>query len=122
MSGAVRLMEKELNNYMQNSFNETCRVAIKKGGYKNEIGILDTTLRLEQELSLYEQAFIIQDPLFWQALGKALGWGFNLKKNPFDEDEIGVDRWLAEALNYFHLVLTGGNTEKWWQELLTNKP
>lgn len=50
------------------------------------------------------------DPLFWQVLGKALGW-VDAAYNP--------NAWQWNARRYFDLVLTGGDTSKFWKELLT---
>ena len=73
------------------------------------------------------------DPLFWQALGKALGWPEKSEIETIAKD-IRVEgqksnadmrfysiqtTWLGYALKYFDLVLTGGDTEKFWKELLS---
>jgi hypothetical protein len=44
--------------------NKAISLAIEKGGYNNRFHI--------QCVLLYDHYFL--DPLFWQALGKALGW------------------------------------------------
>lgn len=65
---------------------------------------------------------MLLDPLFWQALGKALGWTFDGKFSRFSETmtfgEFEKRHWKTHAHQYFDLVLTGGNTEKFWKELL----
>lgn len=82
--------------------NEAIKLAIEKGGYK-----------LEKKVP-------INDPLFWQALGKALGW----ENEVYDwvplegPDKNMVPPWLIHALHYYRLVLTSGNTELFWKELL----
>jgi len=70
------------------------------------------------------------DPSFWVALGKALGWkrfaiiqwydNFGSKK----EREIyrGVESWLFQARRFSSIVLTGGDTEAFWKELLVESP
>lgn len=78
----------------------------------------------------------ILDPLFWQSLGKALGWNKRVCKgcgsidkpvkgeyhdicprcNRGNEDRIEL--CLYQAHHYFDLVLTNGDTEKFWQDLL----
>lgn len=65
------------------------------------------------DMSKAEIENIVLWPSFWQALGKALGWG----------EFIGMDRklgyvWLNEAHKYFDLALTGGDTEQFWQDLI----
>jgi hypothetical protein len=92
----------------------------------------------------YEHAII--DPLFWQALGKALGQddmvvctikpplnrfirqlqrlGFTYDRIEGWKDveelmEITETWWKHHAHQYLDLVLTGGDTEKFWKELLS---
>lgn len=48
----------------------------------------------------------ILDPTFWQSLGKALGWEAR-------------DDWQQNAHRFYDLILTGGDTKKFWDELLT---
>lgn len=54
-------------------------------------------------------AIIALDPTFWQALGKALGWHGN---------EYLRGEWYWQARQHHDLILTGGDTEKFWNELL----
>ena len=67
----------------------------------------------------YESQFTVSayrialDPSFWQALGKALGW------SEF-EDETGHYFWRVTAHDFYDLILTGGDTEKFWDDLLTH--
>lgn len=49
----------------------------------------------------------IIDPLFWQSLGKALGW-------------MSGD-WKGNAHQFFDLLLTSGDTSRFWKDLLENK-
>lgn len=80
--------------------NEALKLAIEKGGYKE---LYQTIGRIEEQIAL--------DPLFWQALGKALGWdGWSV--------QFYGDEWLFHAHQYFDLVLTGGDTEAFWKELI----
>lgn len=62
------------------------------------------------------------DPLFWQSLGKALEWErYNRcpacsrvpspASGPFDE-------WHYHALYFYDLILTGGDTQAFWDDLL----
>lgn len=78
-------------------------------------------------------------PDFWQSLGKALGWseedfeGFIHKDDdmlcPCNPEKLvqsgamivlhrGPVRWRTEAHNFFGIILTGGDTEKFWSDLL----
>jgi len=63
------------------------------------------------------------DPVFWQALGRALGWPLDV----FDAmDEYARDRgkksgerhWLLTPHSFLEVVLLGGNTEEFWQQVL----
>lgn len=58
-------------------------------------------VRFEQWVRNHANRCVL-DPLFWQALGKALGW---------------KGAWKHYAHQYFDLLLTGGDTEKFWKEL-----
>jgi hypothetical protein len=82
---------------------------------------------------------ILQDPAFWQALGKARGWksGCNICtevhftgmhnasdeeayecKNPKQHMTTGYqDPWLHHALRYFETRLSNGDPEAFWQSL-----
>ena len=85
------------------------------------------------------EAEIALDPSFWQSLGKALGWseedfeGFIHKDDdmlcPCNPEKLvqsgamivlhrGPVRWRTEAHNFFGIILTGGDTEKFWSDLL----
>lgn len=68
-------------------------------------------------LNLFRAALM---PSFWQALGKALGWmtpqpdsgepPFNLK--------VGYNEWHVRASQFYDIILTGGDTDKFWKDLL----
>lgn len=53
---------------------------------------------------------IALDPDFWRALGKVLEWD-----NPETEDYF---EWHIQAMNFYDLVLTNGDTAQFWRELL----
>lgn len=54
------------------------------------------------------------DPLFWQALGKALYW--------WEGDEIPpvqpLNHWRATAHRFYDLILTGQDTEQFWHDII----
>lgn len=59
---------------------------------------------------------VILDPLFWEALGKRLGWS---PKNSWkDSGDIRHAGWIIEAKRFYDIILTNGNTDKFWEELL----
>lgn len=78
------------------------RLAIEKGGYS--LGTAD----------IFDYQIVLLDPLFWQALGKALKWG----ESELWENDKNIPHWKLHALNFFELKLTGGDEEKFWEELL----
>lgn len=91
-------------------------LAVQKGGYNPD-----------HEKYPYFQMFVL-DPLFWQALGKVLGWDYSHVKNAskhvvLPTDEGGTVTYFDDspeyhALRYHYLALTGGNTEKFWKDLI----
>lgn len=99
-------------------------LAIEKGKYKKQLGSGGARGLFESEVNE-----LLLDPLFWQALGKALGWAsivvlpvtytnkFDLtcclKRNNYYKSE-----WKYHALRFFELKLTDGDEEKFWEELL----
>lgn len=72
----------------------------------------------EEEMTFDE---IVLDPLFWQALGKALGKeDEDYTDDPFADWKYW-EWWKGAAHHYFDIILTGGDTEKFWSELLDRK-
>lgn len=73
-------------------------------------------------------SFIGLDPAFWQALGKALGWrhmiDFEFQHDPsmglprYDHRAGQYPEWMYNAHRFYDLILTGGDTEKFWNDLL----
>lgn len=89
------------------------RFANDKGVQLYETDGLKTYVAMEAEIAL--------DPSFLQALGKALGW--EKETHAFvhgreDVTTIGGRTWLIRAFQFYEIVLTGGDTEKFWEELL----
>lgn len=117
--------------------NDAIKLAIEKGGYKyldlpllrvepttNALICLvwrgDQFSKNGEEKDLVHPAVITTDPLFWQALGKALGWEQYLEsggRNKYGDDEFDLS-WKVYAHKYLDTVLTGGDTEQFWKELL----
>lgn len=57
---------------------------------------------------------IALDPSFWQSLAKALEW------QEWNENW-GVDgKGYVHAMRFYDLILTGGDTDKFWRDLLDN--
>ncbi len=58
----------------------------------------------EQPTNFATNEEIALDPSFWQSLGKALGWQ--------------EDRWFEMGKWFCGIIFRGGDTEKFWDELL----
>jgi hypothetical protein len=56
------------------------------------------------------------DPHFWQALGKELGWPQISAYSRESDNE--HETWRMTALSFYDLILTGGDTDAFWRELL----
>ena len=91
--------------------NEAIKLAIEKGGYNS------TVLGWGQisDKDIVGRGLIL-DPLFWQALGKALGW----KRELSQHWDIVRPEWLNKAMTYYEINLTGGDTEKFFKKLIKN--
>lgn len=67
---------------------------------------------------------IALDKTFWEALGRVLGWpndywNFDIETSTTGERRQGHYRYAEGIGIYFNeLILTGGNVEKFWEELL----
>ena len=88
--------------------NEAIKLAIEKGGY-------DKHHSCEGGKGCRAAKSEILDPLFWQALGKALD-AENLRFA--GNGQPMRPAWLVYALRYHEVALTGGDTEKFWKDLL----
>lgn len=100
-----------------------------EGGF-NDANDNDFILDFAKYHNTYEP--ILMMPLFWQALGKSLNFGacvwcdgsgfainedicYRCKGKGRTDDE---SRKIAHR--FFELILTNGDTEKFWQEILSN--
>lgn len=58
-------------------------------------------------------AVILQAPAFWQALGKARGWG-----KPGPDDHLSLSwNWYTYALRYFEVKLSSDDLTQFWETL-----
>ena len=96
----------------------------------------ETIENIRQAISMFsmkKNPYCVLDPLFWQALSKALRWeGYQCENCGYKHfGGIGYSeccslwassttrpQWIYQALRYYELNLTGGDTEKFWKELL----
>jgi hypothetical protein len=61
---------------------------------------------------------VLQDPAFWQALGKARRWSDISKFGDINFGRLGVHPgWLTLALRYFGVKLSGGDLNQFWESL-----
>ncbi len=103
------------------------KLAIERGGYKphaHEASFnLEAFKKNNYKASNRTKAIFVLDPLFWQALGQALGWGY--KDIDGKEWRVGaygkLDAWLGHSLEYFYLKLTNGNESEFWSNLLNRE-
>lgn len=65
----------------------------------------------------YKPERILQDPAFWQALGKARGWESPYGVCPNCEELSEMEAWKYHALRYFETKLSGGDTNQFWLTL-----
>ena len=77
-----------------------------KAHYINNVGGMD----------IINYHSVLLDPLFWQSLGKALDIKF---EESFYYDFVSFDKWdwQQNALQFFNLILTGGDVDKFWADL-----
>lgn len=115
--------------------NEAIKLAIEKGGYKPDIEKLGRVSYCKDgivwqkgysDFETIHHSTITLDPLFWTALGKALGWGklFHrdgeecaLKSDPVD---FTYKEWQWHAHQYFDIKLTQGNEDEFWKGILND--
>lgn len=99
--------------------NKAIKLAIEKGGYVAD-ELLAEKLKVGGNIFKVEIYPVILDPLFWQALGKALGWGGDgsLRSSDLEDYWIPISGPKYFAHQHLDLLLTSGDTEKFWKELL----
>ncbi len=104
--------------------NEAIKLAIEKGGYlkgpywwpiPKPNGIELRGDDQDKDFRTIEQ--IILDPVFWQDLGKVLDLDNTARVVSRGNTRYLTIGWVDFARHYFDLVLTGGDTEKFWKEL-----
>lgn len=97
-------------------FEKALKIAIKAGYRGDTISV-----------NKMPNASILQDPLFWQALGRGLGWSeyTSIKLGNWDEvSSMVVDNkltWQLYALRYFDTLMSGKSEEEFWKSLIKEK-
>ena len=117
---------------MNDNFKKAVELAIDKGGYDGEwddtVDMHFSKERTNGEgnlLSLFDEAIVL-DPLFWQSLGKALGWKHEVEiyytgwikddeGNTNDEVDhsMRVDEWQYWAFGWLTAHFEGEDDEFW---------
>lgn len=78
---------------------------------------------MEQPYLAFVYHYIALDPSFWQSLGKALDWYLPVfVMGRFSPNNSMWPNWLEKAQEFHTTVLTGGDTTKYWIELLPPLP
>lgn len=65
------------------------------------------------ERNHYGLAWVWLDPLFWQSLGKAMGW----TGKAFYEDGMTLKTWKREWHRFIDKLADGGTAEQFFEEL-----
>lgn len=80
-------------------------------------GYIDPTPSIHTHHFLGTQEVILLDPLFWQSLGKAMGWGgYTDGKRTFTIAKMG---WLDEWHRFIDHLASNGDPETFFKETLT---
>ena len=101
--------------------------AILEGGYRSR-GSFYKTAEEDLEFALHdydcpEWEEYCLDPLFWQALGKAMGWGM-WKSPEINASVIEEDYWEGKTLWFYHWhrfidhLASGGSADDFFKDLL----
>lgn len=104
---------------------QAIKEAVEKGGYVNNAYFMlksETNKRLEANT-------ILLDPLFWQALGKARGWGSSFGfirtsdtgeiESWLESDSAGtVYQWRYYWHRFIDHLASGGDAELFFKELM----
>lgn len=117
------------------------------GGWKPSLVPRATLIRKVMPVEAHETdvstcaelwAFVFVDPEFWKCLGKSCGWEESIEifmsdytgNHPFMGGTLDYPyvegagmtykglRWKYEAMRFFDLILIGGDTDAYWQEIL----
>lgn len=86
--------------------NEAIKLAIEKGGYKS----LFSNFK-DEELNRIAQYLSLLNPLFWQALGKALRW-------PTPEESLGNVAWVSQWHRFIDWIAEGKDADEFFYELI----
>ena len=93
--------------------NEALKLAIEKGGYK------ELPKRYNERFEVYEfdNQAILLDPLFWQALGKALGWG-GRNNEEYMNNIWPQEEWLYHWHGFIYWIAEGKPADSFFKKLI----
>jgi len=89
---------------------EAIELAIKKGGYFRHLE--NPNPNGEDRPIVQDQAWVLQDPFFWQSLNRAFGWS-TIERI---ESNLYIPNWEIRAREWFDSVLSG-TEDKFWSNL-----
>jgi hypothetical protein len=105
-----RIIEKAISGGWENPLPQV--FAKISDDHKEQFHAEVTTIILWNQFA----PLVICDPLFWQALGKALGWP-KVSAYPRESDN-EHETWRVTAIAFYDLILTGGDTDAYWNDIL----
>lgn len=119
------------NNLFINSLSKTMKEAIQKaieGGWKGEGAKFNYYEPTFEDVGWYlkngyaenENIWkVLSDPLFWQALGKSLGWGW-VTPCEFGDHEACIEcaLWLCKWHDFIDHLAEGKDADDYFKELL----
>lgn len=73
--------------------------------------------RKDYEIHNFSEYEVVQDPVFWQAVGKARGWVEAEIENCPDHFCFRCLEWRRHAMEYFETKLTNGSMEEYFKSL-----
>lgn len=102
---------------------DAIKQAIDEGAYKGEGARFNYLEATFNDVGWYRKdgyaenenlADVLQDPDFWQALGKARGWEKCEHKTDYMNHPF---TWGYYALRYFETLMSKGDMQKFWESL-----
>ena len=108
------------------SFQRAIKLAVE-GGYEPSSNLKGLPFEIIMA-KIVDIRPIFLDPLFWQALGKAMGWkigdDYDYLYNASESLKVGqgkMDDWLYHAHRFLDHVLASKPAESFFSELLTKQ-
>ena len=103
------------------SINEAIKKAIE-GGWFPKATRLQFVFEERGHVEVFEDYHIFLDPLFWQALGKSLGWSeeneYKCRRSPaYNWQTIRRSGWHAKWIELIDHLAEGKDAESWFGEI-----